>query len=58
MRYMPVKKMLHYINSLPFPLTIKHYFAFDSATALLKDGVLNSVESWNALRQSHPHFSI
>ena len=58
MRYMPVKKMLHYINSLPFPLTIKHYFAFDSATALLKDGVLNSVESWDALRQSHPHFSI
>ena len=58
MGYMSAKKILHHINSLPFPLTIKHYFAFDSATALLKDGVLNSVESWDALRQSHPHFSI
>ncbi|OGG53728.1 hypothetical protein A2851_02475 [Candidatus Kaiserbacteria bacterium RIFCSPHIGHO2_01_FULL_53_29] len=55
---MPAKKILHYINSLPFPLTIRHYSVFGAATAFLKDGELYSAESWDALRMNHPHFSI
>ena len=50
--------VFRYINSLPFQLTVKHYFAFDAAAVLLKDGKLNSAESWDALRRVHPHFSI
>ena len=50
--------LLAYLNSLPFPLTIKHYFPFDAVTEKLKDGALNSSESWDVLRQSHDHFSI
>ena len=53
-----IRDILKFLNSLPFPLTINHYFAFDDATDLLKDGRLNSSESWDALRRSHPHFSI
>jgi hypothetical protein len=53
-----VKNFLKYINGLPFPLTIQHYFPFDQTTTLLKDHELHSAESWDALRQFHPHFSI
>ncbi|KND49436.1 MAG: hypothetical protein AB198_00610 [Parcubacteria bacterium C7867-003] len=51
-------KILKYINSLPFNLTIKHYFVFDQLNGLLKDGELNSPESWDILREQDPHFSI
>ena len=53
-----IRGALKFLNSLPFPLTIDHYFAFDDATDLLKDGRLNSSESWDMLRKNHPHFSI
>ncbi len=52
------RHIFKYINSLPFSLTILHYFPFDETTRLLKDGELNSVESWDILREHHPHFSI
>ena len=55
---MKENSILQYINSIPFPLTIKHYFVFDNTTEHLKDGKLNSSESWDTLRESHPHFSI
>lgn len=45
-----VKNLLKYINSIPLPLTIRHYYPLDRE--------LNSRESWDILRQSHPHFSI
>jgi len=53
-----ITKFLRYLNSLPFNLTVKHYYPFGKTTASLKDGELNSPESWDALRVSHPHFSI
>lgn len=49
---------LKYINSLPFSLTIKHYQTFGKMAHLLKDNELNSMESWDALRITHPQFSI
>ena len=52
------KGLLRYLNSLPFPLTIKHYFPFEAVTGRLKDGALDSSESWDVLRQAHDHFSI
>jgi hypothetical protein len=51
-------EFLKYLNSLPFNLTVKHYYPFGEATASLKDEKLNSSESWDALRVSHPNFSI
>jgi len=51
-------QFLKYINSLPFTLTIKHVFPFDKKNVQLQNGVLDSAESWDALRISHPHFSI
>jgi len=53
-----IVNFLKKINNIPFPLTIKHYFAFDDSTKYLKDGNLSSSESWDILRESHPHFSI
>lgn len=53
-----IREILKHINSLPFFLTMKHYYAFDDTTKLLKNEELNSHESWNILRQNHPHFSI
>lgn len=50
--------MLRYINDLPISLTLKHYYVFDTSQAFLKDKKLSSAESWNALREHHPHFSI
>jgi hypothetical protein len=46
--------------SLPFPLTISHYHVFASGRARegLKDEALDSPESWDALRESDPMFSI
>lgn len=53
-----LKKILIKINRLPVPFTIKHYFAFGGVTDLLKDKKLDSRESWDVLRSSHPHFSV
>ena len=46
--------------SLPFPLTIPHYHVFSSGTdaTQLKNGELDSPESWDALRENDPMFSI
>ena len=43
-------RILKYINSLPFPLVVKHYFPLERN--------LGSKEAWDILRQNHPHFSI
>ena len=51
-------KFLKYLNSLPFNLTVKHYYPFGETTASVMDGKFNSPEAWDALRVSHPHFSI
>ncbi len=51
-----VKDFLKYINSIPFGVTIKHYQNFGGSS--LKDNQLLSVESWDKLRESHPHFSV
>ena len=53
-----IKAVLKNVNSIPFPLTIKHYYPFEESTAFLKDEELNSSDSWDALRKNHPHFSI
>jgi hypothetical protein len=55
---MTFRGVLKYINSIPFPFGMRHYFAFDTVTPDLKDGELDSAESWDALRVAHPHFSI
>lgn len=52
------KLMLRWLNSLPFKITVKHYQTFGDQAVLFKDNSLNSPESWAALRQSHPHYSI
>ena len=49
---------LKYINSLPIPLTIKHYQTFGYSASLFKNGELDSAESWDVLRETHPQFSI
>jgi hypothetical protein len=36
---------------------VKHYYPFGETTKSLKDGELNSPESLDTLRVSHPHFS-
>ena len=43
-------RLLRYVNSIPFSLTIKHFYPLSRS--------LDSRESWDILRQSHPHFSI
>ncbi len=51
-------KFLKRVNAMPFPFSMKHYQVFGSASGALKDGELNSAESWDALREQHPFFSI
>ncbi len=53
-----INKFLKYINSIPASLTIKHYQTFGYSASLFKDNELNSAESWDALRTTHPQFSI
>lgn len=53
-----MKKFLKYINSMPFAFTMKHYQVFGDSTSHMKDRQLVSVESWDALRQNHPFFSV
>lgn len=55
---MILKKVLKYINSIPFKFTAKHYQVFGDSSSSLKNNSLNNVESWDALRKSHPHYSI
>jgi hypothetical protein len=52
------KFILDYINSIPFSLSIKHYQNFGSTHNLMKNNELNSKESWDVLRETHPQFSI
>jgi hypothetical protein len=55
---MGIVNFLKKINSLPLPVTIRHYYIFDDATTKLKDNKLDSLESWDYLRENHPRFSI
>ncbi len=52
------KGILHALNYPPVAFTIKHYQTFGDSSARLKDGKLDSAESWDVLREQHPHFSI
>lgn len=49
---------LKYLNSFPLPFTSTHYQVFDSVTNHLKDSKVDSSDSWDTLREEHPHFSI
>jgi hypothetical protein len=51
-------KILKYLNTLPIRFTMNHYQMFGESSNDLKDNSLNNVESWEALRDNHPHFSI
>lgn len=51
-------KFLKYINSFPFPFTVRHYAQLGPAGKHLKDGVLRSKESWQILRDEHPRYRI
>lgn len=53
-----ITRGLKYINSLPFPFTIKHYVALRHTGNPLKDGALRSTESWKILRDEHPRYKI
>lgn len=53
-----MKKFLKYINSIPFPISIKHYQTFGDSNSLLENSELNSALSWDILRERHPQFSI
>lgn len=53
-----VKSILKYINSLPVAFTMRHYQTFGYSGSLFKDGKLNSAESWDVLRETHPQFSV
>ncbi len=53
-----VKSILKKVNSMPFSFTMKHYYSFGNTTSSLKDDKLDSGESWDVLRMSHPDFSI
>jgi len=43
---------------MPFPFTMRHYQIFGETTQNLKHQELLSPESWDALREHHPFFSI
>lgn len=51
-------RLLHYLNSLPVPFTSRHYQVFGESSVYLKDGVLDSPDSWDELREHHEHYSI
>ena len=53
-----ITKFLKYVNSLPVPFTMKHYQVFGYSGSMFKDGELNSADSWDVLRETHPQFSI
>lgn len=49
---------LRYLNSFPIPFTSRHYQEFGDSTKHLKNGVLDSPDSWDELRGRHEHYSI
>lgn len=53
-------KFLKYINSLPFPITVKHYVSFGVADPYLKDvhGEQDAKKRWQVLRDTHPRYRI
>jgi hypothetical protein len=53
-----LKQALKKINSLPVRFSMKHYYAFGETVKTLKDNKLDSGQSWDVLRQTHPDFSI
>ncbi len=53
-----MKNLLKYINSIPFAFTIKHYQMFGDSKEMLKDNALVSIESWDELRENHPHYTV
>lgn len=53
-----MKNFLKYINSIPFRFTMKHYQVFGNSKNSLKDNALVSVESWDELRENHPHYTV
>gem|GEM_PF-1768582 len=53
-----MKASLKYLNSIPLPLTIKHYQVFGDTTPSLKEQGLTNKEAWDTLRESHPFFSV
>lgn len=50
--------LLQYLNSFPVMFTSRHYQEFGESTEHLKDGVLDSPDSWDELREHHEHYSI
>ncbi len=52
------KSALQYVNSLPFSITMKHYYLVHDKQINLKDNEINSPEAWDSLRESDPHFEI
>lgn len=54
----PITQALKYLNSLPFPITVKHYVSLEHQGSPLKDGTLRSKESWQILRDEHPRYRI
>lgn len=54
-----LKKTLKYLNSIPYlNFSIKHYYPIDKNKSTLKNGELQSAESWDELRKNDEHFSI
>ena len=53
-------KILKYINSLPFPITVKHYVSFGVADPYLQDvhGEEDAKKRWQVLRDTHPRYRI
>ncbi|MDP2705040.1 MAG: hypothetical protein U1D31_01235 [Patescibacteria group bacterium] len=53
-------KILKYINSLPFPVTVKHYVSFGVADPYLENihGEKDAVRRWQILRDKHPRYRI
>lgn len=43
---------------MPFGFSMKHYQIFGETSSKMKDSALMTPESWDALREEHPNFSI
>ncbi len=50
--------VLKYINSMPFPVTARHFTSLGVVGGKLKDGELRSAESWQTMRDEHPYYRI
>ena len=53
-------KILKYINSLPFPITVKHHVSFGVSDKYLKGvvGEKDAKKLWQVLRDTHPRYRI